>query len=137
MRNNKGLKKLFKDRVFLLFLEMGSLWVFLCGLVLVVLLIGGGNGYPEEDLVKILPGQPKVGFKQYAGYVDVDLKAGRSLFYYFVEAETDPHHKPLTLWLNGGFRFVSLLSFFFLLSQCRYVQNGTFFFISILFHFLV
>lgn len=81
---------------------MGSLWVFLCGLVFVILLVGGGNAYPEEDLVKILPGQPKVMFKQYAGYVDVDLKAGRSLFYYFVEAETDPHNKPLALWLNGG-----------------------------------
>lgn len=60
------------------------------------------NGFPEEDLVVELPGQPKVGFKQYAGYVDVDIKAGRSLFYYFVEAEFDPDHKPLTLWLNGG-----------------------------------
>lgn len=70
--------------------------------VVVVGLLVGGNGYPEEDLVKVLPGQPEVRFKQYAGYVDVDLKAGRSLFYYFVEAETDPHNKPLTLWLNGG-----------------------------------
>ncbi|KAH0693835.1 hypothetical protein KY285_020932 [Solanum tuberosum] len=47
----------------------------------------GGKGYTEEDLVKALPGQPKVGFRQYAGYVDVNVKAGRSLFYYFVEAE--------------------------------------------------
>lgn len=69
---------------------------------LLVGLLVGGKGYPEEDFVKELPGQPKVGFKQYAGYVDVDLKAGRSLFYYFVEAEKDPQHKPLTLWLNGG-----------------------------------
>lgn len=71
-------------------------------LVVVVLLVVGGEGYPEEDLVVRLPGQPKVGFKQYAGYVDVDFKSGRSLFYYFVEAEVDPDHKPLTLWLNGG-----------------------------------
>lgn len=60
------------------------------------------DGYPVEDLVVRLPGQPKVGFRQYAGYVDVDVKAGRSLFYYFVEAEKDPDNKPLTLWLNGG-----------------------------------
>ncbi|KAL3538601.1 hypothetical protein ACH5RR_001967 [Cinchona calisaya] len=66
------------------------------------LLIFGTNGYPEEDLVVRLPGQPKVSFKQYAGYVDVDKKAGRSLFYYFVEAEKHHHHLPLTLWLNGG-----------------------------------
>nr|GME13281.1 serine carboxypeptidase-like 42 [Ipomoea batatas] len=73
----------------------------LCGILIFGLLVGG-KGYPQEDLVKGLPGQPKVGFKQYAGYVDVDLKAGRSLFYYFVEAEVDPGLKPLTLWLNGG-----------------------------------
>ncbi|CAI9115633.1 OLC1v1016594C1 [Oldenlandia corymbosa var. corymbosa] len=78
-----------------------SCWVFL-GLVIVGLLVGGGNGFPEEHLVKALPGQPEVGFKQYSGYIDVDSKAGRSLFYYFVEAETDPDRKPLTLWLNGG-----------------------------------
>ncbi|KAG7536875.1 Peptidase S10 serine carboxypeptidase [Arabidopsis suecica] len=60
------------------------------------------QGYPEADLVVRLPGQPKVAFRQYAGYVDLDLNAGRSLFYYFVEAEEHPDTKPLTLWLNGG-----------------------------------
>ncbi|CAN7090183.1 unnamed protein product [Brassica rapa subsp. narinosa] len=60
------------------------------------------GGYPEEDLVVWLPGQPKVLFRQYAGYVDVDSETGRSLFYYFVEADTQPETKPLTLWLNGG-----------------------------------
>ncbi|XP_010679983.2 serine carboxypeptidase-like 42 [Beta vulgaris subsp. vulgaris] len=88
---------------------MGSR-VFCCGglwLLLVVLMVVNGcgktvNGYPMEDLVVNLPGQPKVGFKQFAGYIDVDVKAGRSLFYYFVEAKNDPHSKPLTLWLNGG-----------------------------------
>ena len=59
-------------------------------------------GFPEEDLVSRLPGQPVVGFRQFAGYVDVDEKAGRSLFYYFAEAQGDAAGKPLTLWLNGG-----------------------------------
>jgi serine carboxypeptidase-like clade 2 len=59
-------------------------------------------GFPEEDLVTRLPGQPAVGFRQFAGYVDVDDKAGRSLFYYFAEAQGDAAGKPLTLWLNGG-----------------------------------
>ncbi|KAL2894129.1 Serine carboxypeptidase-like 42 [Bienertia sinuspersici] len=74
-------------------------------LVVLVVVVNGGktvNGYPIEDLVVNLPGQPRVGFRQFAGYVDVDVKAGRSLFYYFVEAENDTNHKPLTLWLNGG-----------------------------------
>nr|KYP65250.1 Serine carboxypeptidase-like 42 [Cajanus cajan] len=84
---------------------MGRCW--LVGVIIVVgctTLFGsvGVEGYPDEDLVVKLPGQPKVGFKQFAGYVDVDVKHGRSLFYYFVEAEKDPHKKPLTLWLNGG-----------------------------------
>lgn len=74
-----------------------------CWLVLVVFVgFDGLNGYPIEDLVKGLPGQPKVEFRQFAGYIDVDVNARRSLFYYFVEAEQDPDHKPLTLWLNGG-----------------------------------
>ncbi|XP_057987120.1 serine carboxypeptidase-like 42 isoform X2 [Hevea brasiliensis] len=60
------------------------------------------EGYPANDLVVDLPGQPKVGFKQFAGYIDVDFKNGRSLFYYFVEAEKNPEKKPLALWLNGG-----------------------------------
>ncbi|KAF7041445.1 hypothetical protein CFC21_051239 [Triticum aestivum] len=59
-------------------------------------------GFPEEDLVGRLPGQPIVGFRQFAGYVDVDGKAGRSLFYYSAEAQDHAAGKPLTLWLNGG-----------------------------------
>lgn len=72
---------------------LGCVWWVVVGVV---------EGYPAEDLVVRLPGQPNVGFKQYAGYVDVDVKAGRSLFYYFVEADKEPDKKPLALWLNGG-----------------------------------
>ncbi|GAU51232.1 hypothetical protein TSUD_412340 [Trifolium subterraneum] len=75
--------------------------ISIVGVLIVVSLLGTTiwvEGYPIEDLVVRLPGQPKVEFKQYAGYVDIDLKHGRSLFYYFVEAEHDPHNKPLTLW---------------------------------------
>ncbi|XP_039133592.1 serine carboxypeptidase-like 42 [Dioscorea cayenensis subsp. rotundata] len=80
---------------------MMKLVMFLWSLLMVVVSVRV-SGYPVEDLVNKLPGQPEVEFKQYAGYVDVDVKAGRSLFYYFVEAVVDPHLKPLTLWLNGG-----------------------------------
>lgn len=86
----------------------GFLWLLSGG--------GGVEGFPSEDLVLRLPGQPLVGFKQYAGYVDVDVKHGRSLFYYFVEAEEQPEKKPLTLWLNGGL-FISNLKFVTLVSN--------------------
>ncbi|PON99683.1 Serine carboxypeptidase-like [Trema orientale] len=87
---------------------MGSHWfggtfsTVLLGCVWLVLVGVEVEAYPVEDLVVSLPGQPKVGFRQYAGYVDVDVKSGRSLFYYFVEADKEPDNKPLTLWLNGG-----------------------------------
>ena len=88
---------------------MGRCW--LVGVLVVVgcaWLLGsvGVEGYPDEDLVVRLPGQPKVGFRQYAGYVDIDVKHGKSLFYYFVESEHHPHKKPLALWLNGGWLFI-------------------------------
>ncbi|KAK3443406.1 serine carboxypeptidase-like 45 [Eucalyptus grandis] len=54
------------------------------------------------DSIPRLPGQPPVGFRQYSGYVTVDEKQQRALFYYFAEAELDPASKPLVLWLNGG-----------------------------------
>nr|ACM17527.1 putative serine carboxy peptidase [Oryza australiensis] len=77
--------------------------VVLVAAVVVGCVLGGGVwGFPEEDLVARLPGQPVVGFRQFAGYVDVDEKAGRSLFYYFAEAAEGAAAKPLTLWLNGG-----------------------------------
>lgn len=54
------------------------------------------------DKISLLPGQPQVNFQQFSGYVTVDEKQKKALFYYFVEAEVDPSSKPLVLWLNGG-----------------------------------
>ncbi|OIT02822.1 PREDICTED: serine carboxypeptidase-like 45 [Nicotiana attenuata] len=64
--------------------------------------VGIGNAFPHPDKIILLPGQPQVGFQQFSGYVTVDDKKQRSLFYYFVEAEINPASKPLVLWLNGG-----------------------------------
>ncbi|XP_016750719.2 serine carboxypeptidase-like 44 [Gossypium hirsutum] len=68
------------------------------------LLIGvDSNAFPTNDLISKLPGQPDVNFRQFAGYIEVDENVdGRSLFYYFVEAEKDPLTQPLTIWLTGG-----------------------------------
>ncbi|XP_042494045.1 serine carboxypeptidase-like 45 [Macadamia integrifolia] len=56
----------------------------------------------DSDQIDKLPRQPEVSFQQFSGYITVDEKKERALFYYFVEAETDPGSKPLVLWLNGG-----------------------------------
>ncbi|CAF2049617.1 unnamed protein product [Brassica napus] len=56
----------------------------------------------EEDRIEALPGQPKVGFSQFSGYVTVNESHGRSLFYWLTESSSSPHTKPLLLWLNGG-----------------------------------
>lgn len=63
----------------------------------------------HSDKITRLPGQPHVGFQQFSGYVTVNDKKHRALFYYFVEAETNPASKPLVLWLNGGLQLLTLL----------------------------
>ncbi|XP_015901581.3 serine carboxypeptidase-like 45 isoform X2 [Ziziphus jujuba] len=58
---------------------------------------------PKSDKITSLPGQPDhVSFQQFSGYVMVDEKQHRALFYYFVEAEEHPASRPLVLWLAGG-----------------------------------
>ncbi|KAF8391392.1 hypothetical protein HHK36_023696 [Tetracentron sinense] len=89
---------------------------FLCALLALSSMdhvVGVANGRPwadekvvklqgSEDLVTDLPGQPDVGFRHYAGYVTVNEKNGRALFYWFYEASAHTDEKPLVLWLNGG-----------------------------------
>ncbi|KAH9621641.1 hypothetical protein KSS87_004078 [Heliosperma pusillum] len=75
-----------------------GLWLFVVNVVNVVCV----SSSSVSDKITVLPGQPQVGFQQFAGYVTVDYNKHKSLFYYFVEAEVDPLTKPLVLWLNGG-----------------------------------
>ncbi|KAK7244579.1 hypothetical protein RIF29_39403 [Crotalaria pallida] len=56
----------------------------------------------HADKIVLLPGQPHISFQHFSGYVAVDDKNHKALFYYFVESETDPTSKPLVIWLNGG-----------------------------------
>lgn len=80
----------------------------LCAIIATVLfivttqIVVGVNTLSEADKISTLPGQPKVEFQQYGGYITVDEVHQRALFYYFVEAEIEPASKPLVLWLNGG-----------------------------------
>ncbi|KAK7336435.1 hypothetical protein VNO77_16976 [Canavalia gladiata] len=64
--------------------------------------LAGVNSLAEADKINSLPGQPRVKFEQYSGYIPVDKQQQRALFYYFVEAEEDSASKPLVLWLTGG-----------------------------------
>ena len=68
------------------------------------------------DRVAGLPGQPPVGFAQYAGYVTVNETHGRALFYWFFEATHDVQNKPLVLWFNGGKTSCDLLRTLFTVS---------------------
>lgn len=63
------------------------------------------NSYQDSDRITYLPGQPtSVGFSQFSGYVTVNKRAGRALFYWLVEAPVSrgPKSRPLLLWLTGG-----------------------------------
>ncbi|KAE9467606.1 hypothetical protein C3L33_00486, partial [Rhododendron williamsianum] len=70
--------------------------------VVLLQLVTAESSLSLADRIIMLPGQPLVWFQQFSGYVTVDDKKQKSLFYYFVEAEVDPVSKPLVLWLNGG-----------------------------------
>ncbi|KAK7383101.1 hypothetical protein VNO78_28770 [Psophocarpus tetragonolobus] len=59
-------------------------------------------GLMENDKVKSLPGETEgVDFDQYGGYVTVDAKAGRKLFYYFVESPSHLTMLPTSLLFYG------------------------------------
>lgn len=63
----------------------------------------GRKSIADPHLIVSLPGAPKFPFSMRSGYITVDEKAGRALFFWFVEADVqDPASAPLTLWLNGG-----------------------------------
>ncbi|KAA3475711.1 serine carboxypeptidase-like 45 [Gossypium australe] len=72
-------------------------------LLLIELWLTIESSLAHPDKIVKLPGQPpRLSFQQFSGYVTVDYKKHKALFYYFVESETDPASKPLVLWLNGG-----------------------------------
>ncbi|KHN47533.1 Serine carboxypeptidase-like 45 [Glycine soja] len=79
------------------------LWssIALC-VAFLLLELGVVHPSPSHHRITRLPGQPHVQFHQFSGYVTVDDKNQRALFFYFAEAEKDALSKPLVLWLNGG-----------------------------------
>ncbi|KAE8687661.1 Serine carboxypeptidase 24 [Hibiscus syriacus] len=67
----------------------------------------------KMDRISSLPGQPPVSFSQFSGYVTVDEKHGRALFYWLIEATAVAEKKPLVLWLNGGQSLFCIICFWF------------------------
>ncbi|KAK2663270.1 hypothetical protein Ddye_001844 [Dipteronia dyeriana] len=63
---------------------------------------GAVSSEEEADRITSLPGQPKVSFQQFSGYVTVNKAVGRALFYWLTESAHSPLSKPLVVWLNGG-----------------------------------
>jgi carboxypeptidase C (cathepsin A) len=57
----------------------------------------------QQDFIQSLPGlDHDPGFKQFAGYLTVDEKHGRRIFYWYVESKRNPANDPVVLWTNGG-----------------------------------
>ncbi|KAL6221416.1 hypothetical protein ACLB2K_009167 [Fragaria x ananassa] len=79
-----------------------SILVFMLSLTTTTINVAATAKEQELDRITALPGQPPVSFSQYSGYVTVNKKHGRALFYWFTEATASPHNKPFVLWFNGG-----------------------------------
>uniref|UniRef100_A0A453GF81 Carboxypeptidase n=2 Tax=Aegilops tauschii subsp. strangulata TaxID=200361 RepID=A0A453GF81_AEGTS len=76
---------------------------FAAAALLLLVFTAGCGAAPQGAEVTGLPGfDGALPSKHYAGYVTVDEKHGRNLFYYAVESERDPAKDPVVLWLNGG-----------------------------------
>lgn len=86
--------------------------LLLCAITCSMAASSAGSEEQEADRVAHLPGQPESpGVTQFSGYVTVDERHGRALFYWFFQAQASPEQKPLFLWLNGGYLYIMLLFF--------------------------
>lgn len=56
--------------------------------------------------------------KSYAGYLTVNEKYNSNMFFWYFPSESDPHHDPIVLWLQGGPGASSLFGLF--------TENGPF-----------
>lgn len=100
-------------------------------LLSLVMLFNHGNTLEEEEKDRIisLPGQPKVTFQQFSGYVTVNSAVGRALFYWLTESPHSPLSKPLLLWLNGGKCSLNLSCFLLLYCSimCLFITDKSVF----------
>jgi hypothetical protein len=61
------------------------------------------------------------GVNTYSGYIDLDAKT--HIFFWFIEARTNPEQAPTTLWLTGGPGSDSLLAAFIGMFQSNIKQS--------------
>ncbi|KAL9227497.1 hypothetical protein vseg_003180 [Gypsophila vaccaria] len=82
-------------------ISMTGPFMLLLSVLLLCLLVS--ESAPDTALVTHLPGfNGTFPSKHYAGYVTIDKRHGKKLYYYFVESERNPSKDPVVLWLNGG-----------------------------------
>jgi len=67
--------------------------VFFCACLIVLATAGK---------ITSLPGYSGPELSMYSGYVTVDASHGRALFYWLIEAQTNPDTAPLVVWFQGG-----------------------------------
>ncbi|KAK9159694.1 hypothetical protein Syun_006035 [Stephania yunnanensis] len=80
-----------------------SFYFFSFLLVALFCLLALAQAAPKEALITNLPGfNGTFPSKHYSGYVTIDEKEGKNLFYYFVVSERNASKDPVVLWLNGG-----------------------------------
>jgi carboxypeptidase C (cathepsin A) len=65
---------------------------------------------PQEELLTQLPDCVPFDVLAYSGYLNVT--AGKSLHYAFVESQDAPATDPVVIWFNGGPGCSSLLGYF-------------------------
>ncbi|KAJ4706686.1 Carboxypeptidase [Melia azedarach] len=70
--------------------------------IIIIAILSATLSVSQADKIISLPGQPQSIFQQFSGYITIDEKQDKALFYYFVEAEAEAASKPLVLWLTGG-----------------------------------
>lgn len=70
-----------------------------------------------NDRITSLPGLDfDLDFNQFSGYLTVSEATNRSIFYWYVESQSNPSTDPVVFWTNGGpgkTNSKSILYFFF------------------------
>ncbi|CAI4226973.1 unnamed protein product [Auanema sp. JU1783] len=70
-------------------------------LFVLLALVACATAAPQEERILNLPNLVEpMRSAQYSGYLDIDNI--KSLYYWYIESESDPENDPVVLWLNGG-----------------------------------